>query len=115
MKDKEIVKALEYAKEMEMEDVVIYYEDVCTLLDIINRLQAEIERLKIENRILSQKRVNLFERLEIIDKAKTEAYKEFAERLKEKYKDHYRYDEFRVRCLNIQTDNILKEMVGEDE
>lgn len=46
--DAEIVKALEYAKEMEMEDVVICYEDVCTLLDIINRLQAEKQNLEIE-------------------------------------------------------------------
>jgi hypothetical protein len=91
----------------------------------INRQQAENERLKTENRILSQKRVNLFERLEIIDEAKAEAYKEFADRLnKEAEKvdidregdfvstDDKLYDTVADWC-KVTSNNLLKELVGE--
>ena len=58
------------------------FELLCELSDLINRQKAEIERLKTENLILSQKRVNLYERLDIIDRARYKAITEFAERLK---------------------------------
>ena len=51
-------------------------------IDLINRQQAEIERLKKENLILSQKRANMFELLEANEKGRIRGIKEFAERLK---------------------------------
>ncbi len=85
-------------------------------ISLINRQQAEIERLQTENRILSQKRVNLFERLEIIEKAKAEAIKEFAERLKKELINcpkidigGYTYFPIGFSCI----DNLVTEMVGE--
>lgn len=44
--------------------------------------QAEIESLKEENIILSQKRANIFEIISAYDRGRTGAIKEFAERLK---------------------------------
>ena len=73
MTDAEIKKALEKAiNEYAAEDVGSpkYLKLTIAILDLFNRQQAEIEELQTENRILSQKRVNLFERLEIIEKAK---------------------------------------------
>ena len=78
------------------------------LVDEDNRQQAEIERLQTENRILSQKRVNLFERLEIIEKAKAEAIKEFAERLK-------MANTSKLTWFNEDFDTLVKEMVGDVE
>lgn len=112
-------------------------------LDLINRLQAENEDLKTENLILSQKRFNIFERVEFFakvkEKAKAEAYKEFAERLKdeiaEALKSNYKAraeriekhnvgetDEFISYCggkidclrgLDDFLDDLLKELVGD--
>lgn len=48
---------------------------------------------------------------ELIDKAKAEAYKEFAERLKEEALPKCDWD----NCVDVEDiDNLLKEMVGED-
>ena len=71
--------------------------------------QAEIRRLRKEVNLVSIQFQDLQERT---DKIKVEAYKEFAERLKEEwFNDDYDspdvdFDEF--------VDNLLKEMVGED-
>ena len=91
MKDTEIIKALECCigksdclscpcekgASIECLDDLHRYA-----LDLINRRKAEIEQLKIENRILSQKRVSFPERLEVDRKARAEAIKEFAEKLR---------------------------------
>ena len=79
MTDNEIIKALELAREMEQEDVVIYCEDVCTLLDLINRQKAEIEKLKNTIDWTLDQQPILVERAEKY--ARAEAVKEFAERL----------------------------------
>lgn len=94
-------------------------------LDIINRLQEENEELKTENQILSQKRFNIFERIEYSNKLKSKTIKEFAERLnKEAEKveidregdfieaDNKIYDTVANWCKTT-SDNISKEMVGE--
>src|SRR5574344_628622 len=104
MTDKEIIKALE-----EMVDYPHYYEEGQILenaLDLITRQQAELENLKVENQSLrsatnslkmhyeeaqaenERLRQNLNIELEksateYDDKIKAEAYKEFAERVKE--------------------------------
>ena len=82
-------------------------------LDLINRLQAENERLKKEVKEHIKKSVAKRK----YDKAliKAEAYKEFAERLKEKApiirrsisgSEYYEFD-------SLIVDNLLKELVGE--
>ena len=50
---------------------------------------------------------------ELIDKAKSEAYKEFAEHLKERWSNNY-YDSPDVDFDEF-VDNLLKEMVGEEK
>ena len=85
-------------------------------------LNIEIARLKLENEILSKNADTAFQdglneaqdlyAEQVKAEIKAEAYKEFAEHLKEKWSnnDYYSpdvdFDEF--------VDNLLKEMVGED-
>lgn len=101
-------------------------------LDIINRQKAEIERLKAEieeanvaereaeNQALNENKEHTKIFLQAIEHAKSEAIKEFAERLK------YRADKTRIK--NIETekivfymdefklDNLVKEMTeGQDD
>ena len=71
-------------------------------LDLINRQKAEIERL--------QSVVDSFTDIgKMYSEIKAEAYKEFAERLKEKGKSSLG-NQFVISWI----DNLLKEMVGED-
>ena len=52
---------------------------------------------------------------ELIDKAKAEAYKEFAERLKEKKQEVFTAVNDSSYAVTVyKIDNLLKEMVGED-
>ena len=77
-------------------------------LDLINRQKAEIEKLK-GSTIVS----NIMESQKIKREAKVEAYKEFAEIIKDKWFDN-RYDSPDVGFDDF-IDNLLKEMVGEKE
>ena len=77
-------------------------------LGIINRLKAEIEKLK-GSTIVS----NIMESQRIKREAKAEAYKEFAEIIKDKWFDN-RYDSPDVDFDDFIS-NLLKEMVGEKE
>ena len=114
MTDNEIIKALEN----EVKSTEYVDSDYCdgvdltlikSAIDLINCQQVEIERLRKEVNLVSIQFQDLQERT---DKIKVEAYKEFAERLKEEwFNDDYDspdvdFDEF--------VDNLLKEMVGED-
>ena len=83
-------------------------------LDLINRQEAEIERLKQDLKITMK---NYVEGGKII---KSEAIKEFAERLKEKIHDSvYQYWNFGEGGYYLAEDvdddigNLVKEMVGE--
>lgn len=78
----------------------------------IIKLQAEVERLTTENLILSQKRINMFERLDIVNNARAEAIKEFAKRLKELI-PHFN-GETSLYCFERAIDHALEEMVGEN-
>lgn len=119
--DEEIIKALEdYIKENEFEyfhsNMMGEYPLISKSLDLINRQKAEIERLektyKADQRLISalNKSYNL---------AKAKAYKEFVERLKEKYGIftplgvNWIEETKVVRVSDI--DNLLKEMVGDTE
>lgn len=71
----------------------------------INRQQAEIERLKKELQIARDAYIMLQTKNEI---AKSEAVKEFADKLKEKV-----YSVYSIRDLHKTIDSLVKEMVGE--
>ena len=91
-------------------------------LDLINRQKSEIERLKgstIVNNIMQSQRIKR--------EAKAEAYKEFAERLKNEIindtayacdsTQHSGYYDYQIKIGDIPEyiDNLVKEMVGEKE
>lgn len=127
MNDEEIIKALEccvyddYAK-------CHYdcpYKTNCRhlskdILDLIARKQTEIERLKTDNTLLRQDSNadsaeirGLRRKLEI---SKSEAVKEFAERLKEKsFKTIRNYGLTKDVVEVCDIDNLVKEMLGEKE
>lgn len=93
-------------------------------LDLIKRQKSEIERLKSANDekfrqwdMLAEKTKTHYANLynEAKDKLKAEAYKEFAEKLKDAAMPYLRggkyYEIITTRCI----DTLLKEMVGEQE
>ena len=117
MTDNEIIKALE-----DCSTYAYYYCSECgfkdgdllkAALDLINRQQAEIERLekirKADNNLITS--LN-----KCYETAKAEAYKEFAEKLKEKcYEDFQEtYEMLSPYVTDDDIDNLLKEMEGEE-
>jgi hypothetical protein len=154
MTDKEIIKALECCKKLKYDSwsenkkiceeecpykANCYDEEkninmMSEVLDLINRQKAENKELKTGNLILSQKRFNIFERIEFTDKlkkqTKSEAIKEFAERLKDEASEkvgvdedflYYDFDdEFKTfdsvaDVIKFLSAIVIKEMVGEDK
>jgi hypothetical protein len=108
-------------------------------LDLINRQKAEIERLTTlaelgnkranDYRVMRDRAVKAEKEIErlmqiiedkggliLIEYAKSEAYKEFAERLKIIMRDRYLNSDMRYSMFVTpeDIDNLLKEMVGED-
>lgn len=88
----------------------------------INRQKAEIERLKSENEILSHNADNAFQEglnecRELFEpEIKSEAYKEFAERLKKDLFYKCGDIDYSETCdLRKLIDNLLKEMIGVEE
>lgn len=108
-KDKDIIKALELCfaekgtKQTCGKCPYHKFGELCKVkrgrdtLDLINRQQAEIERLQNENKQFADIG-------KMYSEIKSEAIKEFAERLKPKLSV---YDE-------VYVDNLVKEMVGEE-
>lgn len=128
--DNEIIKAFECCyNDKPCSDCPFYVDCNCTtpkndteflpkkIVEIINRLQAENERLKKETKKCKEHyKMACSERnefLEQLETAKAEAYKEFVERLKEskpiEHKGTLYYETFTIR----EVDNLLKELVGE--
>lgn len=91
MTDNDIIKALESCaiKHEHCTSCPFKFTDKnCDLLmthayGLVNRQKAEIEKLKLENRVLSQNRITMPERLEIVNNARDKAIKEFAEKIKD--------------------------------
>ena len=124
--DEEIVKALECCLCDNSECLQCQNRELCKMerdelatktIDLIirkteeiNRLKAEIERLKgstIVNNIMESQRIK--------KEAKSEAVKEFAERLKEKsFQSFGNYGITRDVVEVCDIDNLIKEMVDED-
>jgi hypothetical protein len=113
MTDNEIIKALECCSgKGDCRSCPFKNRDDCTkdlkaeIIGLITRQKAEIERLN--------KAVDLFADIgKMYSEIKAEAYKEFAERLKEKFARQVSKGYCKV--LNDFVDNLLKEMVGEDK
>ena len=107
--DSEIVKALpflaKYCKD-EYNDIRVD-EVLLGAFDLINRQNAKIDTLQKQVRVIGRQ----------VEKAKIEAYKLFAERLKERYTSVWTWDghEEAILVLHTNLDNLLKELVGEDK
>jgi hypothetical protein len=124
--DEEIIKALELCnKPADPEicencpfcsDFKCLYILKANALKLINRQKAEIEKLENarqkQAQFLSEERGQKYELIDKLSQVKAEAYKEFAERLKEK-KLQSTLDA-RI-CTTEMIENLLKEMVGENE
>ena len=127
MTDKEILKALgeelktaliinhrfEESNDTENPDDHRFIALLSRTIDLISHQQAEIERLekirKADNNLITS--LN-----KCYKTAKAEAYKEFAEKLKEKcYEDFQETDEMLSPYVtDDDIDNLLKEMEGEE-
>lgn len=85
--------------------------------DLINRQAAEIEELKTEiERMENQNTLLLKKKCKDINTArkiiKSNAIKEFAERLKERYEKHILCS---TNILNNEIDNLVKEMTEKED
>lgn len=86
------------------------------LIDLIDRQQAEIEKLKQENKMLNTTVINqcAFNKQDIYF-ARAEAIKEFAERLKEKSYTYSSITGYKSTVVDVcEIDGVMEEMVGED-
>lgn len=84
-------------------------------LDLINRQKTEIEKLK-GSTIVS----NIMESQKIKREAKAEAYKEFADRIRQvivlnNTHDGYLVHDIDYNCLMEDIDDVLKELVGDNK
>ena len=80
-------------------------------LDLINRQQEEIERLKEDRKRLKKVQMQLDDLCIMHRTIRAEAIKEFADKLKEKYKYH---ELCGYEVINGELDDLVKEMVGEE-
>ena len=79
-------------------------------LHTIKCQQAEIEKLKLENHVLSQNRITMPERLEIVNNAKDKAIREFADKLKNCAESSRDYSEWVFTINESALDNLVKQM-----
>jgi hypothetical protein len=101
---------LELVRKWLEEEFEVVERDIDGLLD---RQQAEIERLKEELEIRNQKRASIFEISNAYERGRTKAIKEFAERLKGKFAIfQYVSVVFYSKVISI-IDNLVKELEGD--
>lgn len=112
MTDNEIIKALK--NEIKRANYIeSYYIDCVDIgvfqnaLDLINRQNAEIERLSIESETLVIQLKVAYEQIHKLNMAKSEAIKEFIDELKNRVVNKYEYTDIRVFK---EIDNLVKEM-----
>ena len=112
--DSEIVKALEeYAAKY---NLTYIGKQAKIILDLINRLQAENERLQRRNHFLEIEYKNQGDLFWArVETAKAEAYKDCIEKVKKKYQifENQAYA-INPYALHGFLDNLLKELVGEE-
>lgn len=119
LSDNEIIKALESLldkmRAYESSQASIGKGLVEDIISMYDRQKAENERLEKarqkQAQFLGEERGQKYELINKITKAKSEAIKEFAERLKEKAPNII---EERFHILRNEIDNLVKEMVGDD-
>ncbi|MBR5544883.1 MAG: hypothetical protein IKU66_05355 [Clostridia bacterium] len=91
---------------------------VADLIDLINRLQAENERLQ---ETIDEQDIEISRLYKGIDDAKADAIKEFAERLKAEYSHTlyppmgYPIDKNDWIVYREDVDDLVKEMIGENK
>ena len=96
---------------MNEKDIIYAYERAIANNDLINRQQTEIEELKIENKSL-RSAANCYKLY--YNEARTEAIKEFVEKLKKRYDNPVWYLGGSNGFFD-NLDNFVKEMVGDTE
>ena len=120
MTDNEIIKAFDCCnnKTLDCDECPCHYkqEKPCLELDnlvfdLINRQKAEIKRLEKDSKRLKKVEMQLDDAMKMYDTIKAEAYKEFADRLKENSIATFSWNGV---VLVEEIDNLLKEMVGDN-
>lgn len=110
-----------YYAEPQVTERGIVANTINDVLNLVNRQKAEIEKLKSKNEILSHNADNAFQEglnecRELFEpEIKSEAYKEFAERLKRSTVTVVLGNKIYAVATSKDVDNILKELVGEEE
>ena len=117
MTDNEIIKALECCKKDDCDNCPndfgnCYANLAGCSLDLINRKQAENEELRIENQSL-RAAANSYKLH--YNKARAEAIKEFAKRLKNSIYINTNLLVYQCEDVESVVDDIGKEMVGDKE
>ena len=128
MTDKKIIKALEccsnnvlyeqcvgcpYEKYLDKGHTCII-KATKNALDLINRQKAEIERLNTLISKTNEHRGEVIHAITHIDEIKSEAVKEFAERLLKKELESEYFSHIAFQALNFDTNKLLKGLVGDD-
>lgn len=120
MADKDVIKALEnrFAETFDTGWTKIHHNELSNLINLINRQQAEIERLKEEVEKLKDKYEVVYQPIAMVKaEAKVEAYKEFADRFITTV--HERASEGKKNqnpyILQSIMKDLVKEMVGDDK
>ena len=118
--DSDIVKDLNEAEDLE--NVLLYCKNpnkevmtpikITDIRDLINRLQAENERLSQFGGILLRNGSELFKEIQT---AKAEAYKEIIKYLESRLPCKMLLTATGYECAIIEIKNLLKELVGEDK
>ena len=116
MTDNEIIKALE-DEVKSAEYVDSYYCNgvdltlIKSAIDLINRQKAEIEELKIENKSL-RSAANCYKLH--CNETRTEAIKEFADRLKNEINIRTTYSREQDKNVMRMIDNLVKELISDE-
>jgi hypothetical protein len=119
--DNEIIKALkELLKELKSKKQLIVPEqgvkNLCyglqNFLDLINRQKEDIERLREDSERLKKVQMQLDDMCKMHNVIKSEAYKEFAERLKENSIATF---SFKGVVMVEEIDDLLKELESEKQ
>ena len=115
MTDNEIIKALEWCHTAanHIGSATLSKEQISAVFDLINRQNAEIERLKKDSDRLKKVQMQLDDMCIMYNIIKAEAIKEFAERVKMAF--YYKFEELIPSIMDDKIDNLVKEMVGGDK
>lgn len=95
-------------------EIQVLREDIHNRKARENKLRSKIKGFKTEiERLKKRHLLNLLEQLDIAEKIKTEAIKEFADKYVKELVDTYDLKGLQIDNINRVADNLVKEMVGE--